>query len=516
MTSFRTEGGTASSTSRIARNTLFLYFRQILIMLVSLYTVRVVLDVLGAEDYGIYNVVAGVVTMFGFLSGAMATASQRYFSFDLGKGDTEHLKTTFSVTLQIYVLIALAVIVLAETAGLWFMNNKLVIPSERLAAANWIFQASIVSFLLTLITTPYMASIIAHENMSVYAYASIAEAALKLGIVFLLKFLPFDKLSLYGVLLAAVAFINTGIYRFYCLRHYDECRVRFVRDGALFREIVGYSGWNLFGSMVGVFKNQITNILLNLFFTPVVNAARAIASQVNSAVASFSQNFSTAVRPQIIKSYASNKKNECNSLVFYGCKITFFLMYIFSLPLVLEMDFVLKIWLKNPPELAVVFTQLALIDALIDSISYSIMTLAQATGKIKLYQGVVGGILLLNLPVSYIALKTGCPAVSVMVVSICITFAAFVVRLLIVKRLTAFSLRAFGASVVVPVVSVALLSAVVPVVLKMLVSNPVVEFLAVVLSAVASSGIFVLLVGMGRDERKNLLLKVKGRFRRVS
>lgn len=504
-----------SNSTRIAKNTIALYFRQILIMLVSLYTVRVVLATLGAEDYGIYNVVAGVVTMFGFLSGAMATASQRYFSFDLGKGDTEHLKTTFSVTFQIYLLIIAVVVLIAETFGLWFVNNKLVIPAERMTAANWIYQAAIVSFVLTLVTTPYMASIIAHENMKVYAYVSIVEAVLKLGIVFLLKVLPFDKLSLYGVLLAAVAFVNTGIYRLYCHKHFEECRLHFVKNGKLFREIVGYSGWNLFGSLVGVFKNQMTNILLNLFFNPLVNAARAVASQVNSAVTSFSQNFSTAVRPQIIKSYASDKKEECICLVFYGCKITFFLMYVFSLPLVLEMDFVLGLWLKNPSPLAVIFTQLALIDAVIDSISYPIMTLAQATGKIKLYQGVVGGILLLNLPVSFIALKLGAPAFSVMIIAIGITFLAFIVRFVIVKHLTEFSLKAFALQVVFPIIVVSVCSVMVPVLLKLVIKNDVAEFLAVVFSSVVLSGTFILLFGMEKNERQSLILKIKGRFCRA-
>ena len=317
---------TQSNSKRIAKNTLMLYFRQILIMLVSLYTVRVVLNVLGAEDYGIYNVVAGVVTMFSFLSGAMATASQRYFSFDLGKNDTEHLKTTFSVTFQIYLLLAFAIIVLAETVGLWFVNNKLVIPAERMNAANWIFQAAIVSFLLTLITTPYMACIIAHENMNVYAYVSIVEAGLKLAIVFLLKVLPYDKLIVYGLLLASVALINTSIYRLYCHKHYSECKFRFVKDRLLFKEIISYSGWNLFGTVANVAKNQIINILLNIHFGAIVNAARGIASQVNVAVSSFGQNFTTALRPPIIKSYASNEKESAFSLVFRGRKFTFFLM----------------------------------------------------------------------------------------------------------------------------------------------------------------------------------------------
>ena len=246
---------------------------------------------------------------------------------------------------------------------------------------NFIYNAfyQVLVLIIPLITTPYMASIIAHENMNVYAYVSIVEAGLKLGIVFLLKVLPYDKLIVYGLLLAMVALINTSIYRFYCHKHYEECKFCFVKDGALFKEIISYSGWNLFGAGVGVAKNQLLNIILNLFFGPVVNAARGIASQVNSAVASFSQNFSTALRPQIIKTYAADQKDETMSLVFRGCKFTFFLMYIFSLPLFLEMDFVLRLWLKNPPEMAVIFTQLVLLDVVIDSISFPLMTLAQAT-----------------------------------------------------------------------------------------------------------------------------------------
>lgn len=437
-----------SSTKRIAKNTLMLYFRQILIMLVSLYTVRVVLNTLGAEDYGIYNVVAGVVTMFSFLSGAMATASQRYFAFEMGKGNEEGLQKIFSVTMTIYVLLALIIMLLAETVGLWFVNTKLVIPTERMVAARWIYQFAILSFMVTLLTTPYMASIIAHENMNVYAYVSIVEAALKLGIVFVLQALPYDKLIVYGGLLLLVACINTGLYRGYCKKHYAECRFRLVWDKVLFKEMVSYSGWNLFGASVGVVKNQIINILLNIFFGPLVNAARGIASQVNSAVVSFSQSFSTAMRPQIIKNYAAENYRETIQLVFRGCKGTFFLMYLFSLPLMIEMPYVLKLWLKEPPEMAVLFTRLALLDALIDSISYPIMTLAQATGKIKLYQGVVGGILLLNLPISYCVLKLGAPAYTVMVVACGLTCLAFFCRLLVTRKIILFPLSYFLKDVV--------------------------------------------------------------------
>jgi O-antigen/teichoic acid export membrane protein len=389
-----------SNTQRIAKNTLMLYFRQILIMLVSLYTVRVVLNTLGAEDYGIYNVVAGVVTMFGFLSGSMATASQRYFAFELGREDYEQLQKTFSLSFLIYMLIAIVVLLLAETIGLWFVNNKLIIPQDRMGSARWIYQCSIISFIFTILTAPYMAAIIAHEDMNIYATVSIVEVVLKLGIVFLLSRIPIDKLQLYGTLLCVVTIINTGIYRGVCKGKYQECRFQFYWNKALFKELISFTGLNLFGTIAWVFKNQILTILLNQFFSPLVVAARGIASTVNSAVASFSQNFSSALRPQIIKSYATDHKTELMLLVSFGSKITYFLMYLFILPLILELPAVFSLWIKNVPEYAVVFTRLILIDALIESISYPIASLLQATGKIRLYQSLAGGFMLLNLPVS--------------------------------------------------------------------------------------------------------------------
>ena len=501
-----------SNSSRIVKNTLALYFRQILIMLVSLYTVRVVLNVLGAEDYGIYNVVAGVVTMFGFLSGAMASASQRYFSFELGKNNQEGLEKIFAITVTIYAILALAIILLAETLGLWFVCKKLVIPAERLTAAKWIYQCAIISFLFTIMTTPYMSSIIAHENMNVYAYVSIVEAVLKLAIVFVLKIGTFDKLILYGLLQVLVAAINTSLYRFYCKRHYRECKFRFLWEREKIKEMFSYVGWNLFGSAVGVFKNQILNILLNQFFGAVVNAARAIAFQISAAVSSFSQNFSTAIRPQIIKSYAADEKEDCIRLAFRGCRLTFFLMLIFTIPLVLEMPFVLKVWLKNPPENTVLFARLVLLDVLIDSVSYPIMTLAQATGKIKLYQSVVGGILLLNFPVSWIVLSFGVDAWSVFVVGICITTIAFVVRLFIVRHLISFSLRSFCKDVVLRIFAVSLISVPLPLVLEFFIQNEILRFFLVCIASVLMTGGTALFIGMTKNERSALLKKLRGKI----
>ncbi len=429
-----------SSTSRIAKNTLLLYFRQILIMLVSLYTVRVVLNVLGAEDYGIYNVVAGVVTMFGFLSGAMATASQRYFAFDLGKEDYDHLKTTFSVTFQIYVLLAAIIVVLAETIGLWFVMNKLVIPPERLTAAIWIYQAAVFSFLLTLITTPYMASIIAHENMNIYAYVSIVEAVLKLAIVFVLQVLDYDKLILYGLLLTTVSFINTGIYRIYCKKHYCECIFQYVKDKALFKELVSYSGWNLFGAGVGTAKNQLVDVSINLFCGPIVNAARGVAMHICNAMNSFASNFSTALNPNIIKLYAAEEKGKYLDFTFRGMRMVFLLLMFLAYPIICETTDILQLWLKNPPEHTVLFSQLALIDAIICSISYTLGAAIQATGKIRNYQIIVGTVLLLNFPISYITLKMGNNPEWTFYIAIIISIITLIMRLLFMQNIIGFSL----------------------------------------------------------------------------
>jgi O-antigen/teichoic acid export membrane protein len=384
-----------TNTACIAKNTLMLYFRHILIILVSLYTVRVVLETLGAEDYGIYNVVVGVVTMLGFLSGSMASASQRYFSFELGRGDYEQLKRIFSLNLMIYAMIAIVVLLLAETIGLWFVNTKLILPRDRMDAVQWIYHCSIISFLVSIMATPYMSSLIAHEEMKIYASVSIVETLLKLGIVFLLKIIPLDKLQLYGILLCVVTIINTEIYREVCKRKFQECRFRLYWNKDLFKEIACYTGWNLFGSVSLAFKNQVINIILNQFFNPAVVAARGIASSINSAVASFSTNFSVALNPQIIKQYAAEQKTEMLRLMFRGTKVTYFLMYLFALPLIIEMPFVLAIWLGDPPEYTVLFSRLVLVDGIILSFSYQATAVIQATGKNKLHQIVQGGVFFL-------------------------------------------------------------------------------------------------------------------------
>ncbi|HOT89088.1 MAG TPA: MATE family efflux transporter [Bacteroidales bacterium] len=449
----------SENNKRIAKNTMFLYFRQILILFVSLYTVRVVLDVLGVEDYGIYSVVAGIVSFFSFLSGTMASATQRFFSFALGKNDTEKLKKTFSVNLLIYGGIAIIALLLLETVGLWFVNEHLQVPPNRFEAAKWVYHFSVLMFIATIFSTPFMSIIIAHEDMKIYAYVSIVEVVMKLGVVFLLLYVPFDKLELYGVLTFAVSVIITILYAIICMRKYLECQFRiFYWDKLLLKEIVGFTGWTLFGQLSSVGRNQAVTILLNQFFNPVVVAARAIAVNITNNITVFANNFNTGLYPPIIKYYASGQKEEMFKLIFNGSKITFFLMWVFALPLLLEMDIVLKLWLKNPPEYTVLFTRLALIEVLIISLSLPLATAARAPGKMKTYELSLGTIQIAIFIASWIILKMGAEAYSVFLIAILANIIMFFARLLIVKQLIEIDVKLFILKVVFPIFIIIILS----------------------------------------------------------
>lgn len=429
-----------------------LYFRQVLILFVTLYTVRVVLDVLGVEDYGIYNVVGGIVSLLSFLSGTMASATQRFFSFALGQNDFIKLKKTFNVNVLIYVGIALIAIVFLETVGLWYVQTELNIPSGRLEAAKWIYQFSIFTFLTNILMSPFKAIIIAHEDMQIYAYVSIVEVILKLAVVFLLQYLSWDKLALYGMLILVSSFIITLIYIAICFRKYRECRFSVAYwDKTLFQEVVGFTGWTLFGQLTTVFRNQALTILLNQTFNPVIVAARAIAMNITSQINMFSNNFNVGLYPPIIKSYAAGDKKEMFSLIFNGSKFTFFLMWIFALPFFLEMDTILNIWLKNTPEYAVLFTRLALVESLIISISLPIATAARAPGKMKMYELILGAIQIGIFVAAWVVLKLGAAAYAVFVVAIIANLIMFVTRLLIVRGLIGMPLKPFFEKVLRPV-----------------------------------------------------------------
>lgn len=506
----------SENNKRIAKNTLMLYFRQILILLVNLYTVRIVLNVLGVEDYGIYSVVGGVVSLLSFLSGSMASATQRFFSFAIGQNDNEKLKKTFSVNLIIYVAIAIIAFILLETAGSWFINQQLKVPPERFEAAKWVFHFSILTFLGTIFTSPFMAIIIAHEDMQIYAYVSIVEAVLKLAIVFMLIHLTGDKLEIYSTLLFVVSLINTVAYIGICVHKYSECQFRkFYWNKILFHEIIGFTGWTLFGALTSVLRNQAVTILLNQVFTPVVVAARAIATQITSQVNIFSNNFNVGLYPPIIKAYAANERENMFSLIFNGAKITFFLMWVFALPLLIEMDTILQVWLKTPPAGAILFTRLALIEVLINSISAPITTAARAPGKMRTYELSLGILQVSIFFMDWIVLKMGSAAYSVFIVAIVVNLVMFIVRLLIVNKLIELPLLPFLKKVVIPVMIVILTSLILSLAIHWSFPQGIIYAIFSIILSMFFASVSMYFLGLNKKWRKKIREMVMNRIRRI-
>ena len=487
---------------RIAKNTFLLYFRLIISMLVSLYTARVVLNTLGVIDYGIYNVVGGFVTMFGFLNGAMSSSTQRFLSFELGRENTSGLRKVFIMSINIHFIIALVILLLAETVGMWFLDTQMTIIEGRKEAALWVYQFSILSLILTIISVPYNAIIIAHERMGVYAWMTIIEVILRLLIVFILVWYDFDKLKLYAVLFFIVSLVIRLIYGFYCKFNFKESKFYFYWNKPMFKTLIGFAGWNLWGSMAYLLRGQGVNVLLNIFFGPTVNAARGIAFQINNAINQFVSNFQMAVKPQIIKSYASDNISLMNTLVFQGAKYSFFLLFILSLPLLFETEIILKLWLKIVPEYTVIFTRLVIVGTLIDCISGTLMTAAQASGKIKIYQSIVGGLLVLNLPISYFFLKLGYEPQITLYISIVIYILALIFRLIILRKLVNLRINVFLKQVLLRILYVTALSVIIPSLLYYNMDSSIERFLLTCVVSVVSVLFAIYFSGLNNNERK--------------
>lgn len=398
----------SNNNKRIAKNTLLLYVRMLFTMAVSLFTSRVILNTLGVEDYGINNVVGGIVTMFSVLSGSLSSSISRFITFELGKGNIERLKTIFSTGVNIQLGMSVFIIIIAEAVGIWFLNAKMNIPADRMVAANWVFQCAILTFVLNLLSVPYNAAIIAHEKMSAFAYISVVEVSLKLIIVYMLMISPFDRLETYAVLLLLVGAVIRFIYGYYCKRHFEECTYHFVFDKPVLKEMTGFAGWNFLGNGAYMLNTQGVNILMNLYFGVAVNAARGIATQVDAALKQFVNNFTTAVNPQITKSYAQGDLDYMHKLVCRSAKFSAFLMMFFAVPIILETNTILTIWLKTVPDYAVIFLQWIIISSFMDTVlANSLVTSMFATGKIKRYQIIVTTVGCLVFPLSWIAFKLG-------------------------------------------------------------------------------------------------------------
>ena len=508
------ESTNATNNKRIARNTLLLYVRMLFIMAVSLYTSRVVLATLGEVDFGIFSVVGGIVVMFSMISAPLSSSVTRFLNIELGKGNISRLNSVFSTSVNIQLIISFVIVILAETLGLWFLNSKMNIPSERMWAANWVFQFAIITFVINLLSIPYNATIIAHERMGIYAYISVFEAALKLGIVYLVLISSWHRLVLYAALLALVALGVQFTYAIYCHRHFQECRWTGKVDKGMLNDMLGFSGWNFVGATASICRDQGVNIVLNVFCGPVVNAARGIAVQVNTAINSFVQNFMVALNPQITKSYATGDKEYMFSLLFRGSRFSYYLLLFLSLPVIINADWILHFWLSEVPEFTVIFVQLILIFAMCESISNPLITAMLATGHIRNYQLLVGGLNLLNLPVSYILMKYGFAPQYTLIVAIVMSICCLVARLLMLRGMIGLSIREFCMKVIVNITMVTVLAACGPLAIYVSMGNSFVSLVVTSVASMSCSVFAILYVGCSPTERGFIINQIKKKLHR--
>lgn len=505
------------NTKRIAKNTLMLYVRMLFGMLVSLYTSRVVLQALGVEDYGIYNVVGGVVAMFSMISNSLSSSVSRFLTFELGKGDMEGLKRVFSTSLTIQVVLAVIIVLLSETIGLWFLNTHMTIPADRLYAANWVFHASVFTFVIGLLSVPFSASIVSHEKMSAFAYIGILDIILRLLIVLFIAYsgLVFDRLIVYALLLVGVVCIMQAIYWNYCTRHFEECKFRLNFDSDYWKEMSSFAGWNFIGGSASLLKDQGVNILLNLFIGPVINAARGIANTVNNVLVSFSNNFMTALNPQITKSYAAGDYGYTISLVERGSRFSYYILLLFALPILFEAEFVLTLWLKHYPEHTVNFVRLILIVTMCDILSNTLINLKASTGNVRNYQIVVGGLMLMNFPLSYFCLKIGFPPESTLVVALLVAVFCLFLRLLFLREIPGFSMKRYLSKVCGNVLMVTFISIILPLLLCVQMSDGIVRFFLICVVTTICSSTSIYFVGCSRNERIFIKEKVFSILKRV-
>ena len=505
-----------NNTKRIAKNTLLLYVRMLLLMLISLYTSRVILNALGVVDYGIYEVVGGVVTMFSVLSGSLNAAISRFLTFELGKNNQEKLQKIFSSAVTIQIIISVIIVIIAETIGLWFLNSKLLIPADRLQAANWCYQFSVATFVINLISVPYNSVIIAHEKMSAFAYISILEALGKLVVAWCIVISPIDKLIFYAVLMASIALPVRMVYVWYCKKNFRECNYHLIFDYDLLKQMFGFAGWNFIGASSAVLRDQGGNVIVNLFYGPVVNAAYGIASRVNTAVVSFVQNFMMAMNPQITKSYASGDFNYMFKLVFQGARFSYYILLLICIPILLNTRYILVLWLTNIPDHTVLFVRLILVFTLSESISGPLITAMLATGTIRNYQIVVGGMQMLNLPISYLCLHFGALPETIILVSLVISQCCLAARLIMLKGLIDLNIKDYFRNVYLNVAIVTLFSVAIPSAIAYILPDGLRSFVIVSLIALINIVIVELYIGCTKTERQIVFTqanKIKKKFR---
>lgn len=504
---------TSSNNKTIAKNTLLLYMRMLFSMFVGLYTSRVVLQVLGVEDYGIYGLVGGIVSMMSFLNAAMSGATSRFLTYEMGRGDNERLAKTFSSALIVHIIIALIVLFVAETVGLWFLCNKLVIPEGRMTATHWVYQLSILSSMLTITQVPYNSCIIAHEKMDVYAYVEILNVTLKLLIVYLLLIGNLDKLILYAILMFIVSFIIVMVYRFYCVRHLVECHFHWVWDKGILKPLISFSGWDLFGNFAVTTRQQGTNFLINMFFGVVYNAASGVASTVSGILGGLCQNILTAFRPQIIKQYSAGRHFESINLLYNAGKFATILMVLVAIPFCFEMNYIMVLWLKNPPEYAAVFCRIMMISGTINMCEMAMNIGIHATGKVRKMSIYTGFCYLGVLPIIWVAYRLGLPVETAYYLSVTLSFANLLIRGWILRQnIAAFSMRHFVIKVIMPVLMITFLTMSAVMLFTHYLSDGILRCFIVFLIDGIVGTISTLIIALNTEQRQKLFAFVKTKF----
>ena len=498
----------STNKKRIAKNTFMLYIRMLFLMIVNLYTSRVILQALGVEDYGVYNAIAGFIAMFSMVSSAIACAISRFITFVLGQGDKDKLKKVFSTAIIIQLTLATIVVVLVEAVGVWFLNTHMTIPDGREVAANWVLQFALVTFVLNLWSTPYNAALIAHEKMAAFAYIGIFEGVANLIIAFMVMYSPFDRLIVYGAFICLIALITRMIYNGYCKKHFDECIFKWTFDYNLFKEMFSFAGWNFIGSISGLLRDQGINILFNVFCGPIINAARGLAIQVQTAVFKFSSNFYVAVQPQITKSYASDNVDESHDLVLRSSRFAFLLLTALIVPLITETDFILQLWLKEVPAHTTAFVQIILLCTLIDSLSTPLIYLMLATGNIKRYQIVVGLFNFINFPVAWIILYCGGSPELAQLSIIFFSLGALILRISMLRPLTHFPVRDFMVSTVSRCLFIVTICFIVSLTISQKMDNGLSRFILNFSVTELTLGILLLTIGLNTGEKKFIFEKV--------
>lgn len=499
-------------TKRIAKNTLLLYFRMFFLMLLGLFTSRIVLESLGESDFGIYSVVGGVVAMFTVISGALSAAVGRFINIELGLGNTGRIRDVYSTSVIVMAIIALIVAILAEPCGLWFIDNKMNIDPNKIPAARWVLQFSIASFVVNLISVPQMAAITAHEQMKAYAYIGIIDGLLRLATAYLISVSPGSRLVLYAAMMFMTVVVVRMCYVVFCRLYIPQCTFKFIYDKRLLKQMFSFAGWEFIGTSAGVLRDQGGTIIVNVFFGTVMNAAYGMAVQMYSVIQGFVTNFMTAVNPQITKSFSSGDHHYMFSLVRKSSRMSYYLIFLFALPLLFNTQFVLDVWLKDVPEHTVSFAQLLLVFALLESLARPMITALRAEGNIKDYQIIVGGLQLLNLPVSYLLLKLGCMAEIIVVVSIVISLVCVFVRLQMLNRKINFPVKDFVVKVLVNVLKVTAVAVILPLVVCRYIPDTLVGGLASLALVFVSALLTIAFVGCTQVERKEIISMIRSKF----